>query len=154
MLSQWKNAWRINSFSCPWGEAYFSAFVSRWLSQHITSSRSRTVRIGGVETRRYCNNHRNVWGRWDVALCSRCWCEIRQGQFHIFTLSTAAGKFYPCCTVWLLLMCQKWIPLGKIQKLSLSFMFGFLTKVCLIKYWFLCALFKTAFEPTNSQEEV
>lgn len=121
MLSQWKNAWRINCFFCPSAKAYFSAFVSRWHSQHIALSCCRTVRIGGVETRQYCNNHRNLWVRWDVALCSCCWCEIRQGRFHIFTLSTAAGKFYPCYMVWLLLMCQKWIPLGKIHKLTLQF---------------------------------
>lgn len=85
------------------------------MTQSAHSGGLLRVRIGGVETCRYCNNHRNVWVRWDVALCSRCCCEIRQGQFHIFTLLTAAGKFYSCCRVWLLLMCQKWIPLGKIH---------------------------------------
>lgn len=86
------------------------------------------VRSVGVETGRYCNSHRNVWVRWDVALCSCCSCEIRQGQFHIFTPSTAAGKFYSCWTLWLLLMCQKWIPLGKNCCL-LSFLFSFFTKL-------------------------
>lgn len=123
MLSQWKNACRINTFFCPLGEACFSAFVSRWLSQHKTQSRFWAVRAVGVETLRYCNSHRNVRVRWDVALCSCCSCEIRQGQFHIFTPSTAAGKFYFCWTLWRLLVCQKWIPLGKNYRLSLPFDF-------------------------------
>jgi len=133
MLSQWKNAWRINTFF-PFGKAYFSAFVSRWLSQHKMQSCYRIVRIGGVETCRYCSNHRKVRVRWDVALCSCCWCEIRQGQFHIFSLSTPACKFYFCCVVWL--MCQRQIPLGKIHKLPLFFL---LRLACLpsstIKIW-------------------
>lgn len=70
-------------------------FVSRWLSQHIAASCFRTARTGGLETRQPGSNHRPAWVRWDVALCSRCWGEIRQGEFLIFsTFLTAAVKFY------------------------------------------------------------
>lgn len=60
--------------------------------------------------------------RWDVASRLCCLLEIRQGQFHTFTSSTAAGKFYFCSVVWLLFICQKWISPGTSYKFPLSFL--------------------------------
>lgn len=91
ILSQWRNAWRINSFLCSSGEAYFCFKMTQ--PAHNMSC-CRTVRIGGLETCRDCNNHRDVWVRWDVALCSCCWCEIRQGKFHIFNLVDSSWQVF------------------------------------------------------------
>lgn len=40
-----------------------------------------------------CNNHRDTCVRWDVPPRSRCCCQIRQGQFHLFTLVDSSCKF-------------------------------------------------------------
>lgn len=45
----------------------------------------RTTRTGGLEALQPGSNHRPVWVRWDVALCSRCRLQIRQGEFRIFS---------------------------------------------------------------------
>lgn len=92
-----------------WALAGQSEFVGKKLAEIATIT--RTYELGEM-------------------LCSCCWCEIRQGKFHSFTLSTAAGKFYYCYMLWLLLVCQKWIfYLAVFTDLDPS-LFGIFMKLC------------------------